>query len=493
MLFRRCVLAAGLFAAAGVLLCNVSFALAQDEAQPIQISGGSGQVTRSIVLWLGKAAIVELPVEAKDVLVANPEIVDAVVRTPTRTYLLGQKVGTTNAFFFDAAGKQILNVEIRVERDVSPIEATIKRYLPKARVKIESVNDSIVLTGTVPSAADADKARSIAVRFIGDDKRVFSMITIAGGEQVLLRVRVAEMQRTIAKQLGINMDSLFDLGEVALDLNTTNPFSILGRSLTDAISSVTYSRRAGENGNNVNADSVETAFQALERHGLLRTLAEPNLTAISGESAKFLAGGEFPVPKSRDRDGNVTIEFKPFGVGLAFTPVVLSEGRISLRISTEVSELQQQGSFVAPSSFITDPTTNELIEIKGLTIPALRVRRAATTVELPSGGSLVMAGLLQQASKQDINALPGVKELPVIGALFQSRDFQNDETELVVMVTPYLVGAVKEKDIRLPTDGFAHPTDFETIFLGRLNAVYGKSNKSPSARRLEGPIGFILE
>jgi pilus assembly protein CpaC len=511
MLFRRCVLAAGIFAAAGVLLCNFSYALAQEEAQPIKISSNSGHVTRSIVLWLGKAAIVELPVEAKDVLVANPEIVDAVVRTPTRTYLLGQKVGTTNAFFFDASGKQILNVEIRVERDVSAIEGALKRYLPKSRIKIESLNDSIVLTGTVASAADADKARSIAVRFLGDEKRVFSMITIAAGEQVLLRVRVAEMQRSIAKQLGINMDSLFDIGEVALDLSTANPFGLAGRALSDTIWSSSLGKAeesrtnppgcngctgnfsnvgSGLNQKNFNARST---IQALERHGLLRTLAEPNLTAISGENAKFLAGGEFPVPKSRDRDGNVTIEYKPFGVGLAFTPVVLSEGRISLRISTEVSELQQQGSFVAPSSFITDPSTDKLVEVKGLTIPALRVRRAETTVELPSGGSLVMAGLLQQSSKQEIDALPGLKELPVLGALFQSRDFQNDETELVVMVTPYLVGPVKDKDIRLPTDGFAPATDFETIFLGRLNAVYGKSKEAPTARRLEGPIGFILE
>jgi pilus assembly protein CpaC len=485
MLFRRCVLAAGLIAAAGVLLCSLDYALAQDETQPIQLSSNNGHVTRSVVLWLGKAAIVELPAEAKDVLVANPEVVDAVVRTPTRTYLLGQKVGTTNAFFFDASGKQILNIEIRVERDVSGVESALKRYLPKSRIKIESINDSLVLTGTVGSAADADKARSIAVRFMGDDKRVFSMLTIAAGEQVLLRVRVAEMQRTIAKQLGVNMEHVFELGEVAFDLATGNSFSLVGQSLSTALNTVTTKEQR--------QNSVESTVQALERHGLLRTLAEPNLTAVSGESAKFLAGGEFPVPKSRDRDGNVTIEYKPFGVGLAFTPVVLSDGRISLRISTEVSELQQQGSFVAPSSFITDPSTGRLVEVKGLTIPALRVRRASTTVEMPSGGSLVMAGLLQQSSKQNIDAVPGLKELPVLGALFQSRDFQNDETELVVMVTPFLVGSVKEKDIRLPTDGFANPNDFETIFLGRLNAVYGKSAKAPAARRLEGPIGFILE
>lgn len=519
MLFRRCVLAAGILAAAGVLLCNFDYALAQEEAQPLQITTGNGHVTRSIVLWLGKAAIVELPVEAKDVLVANPEVVDAVVRTPTRTYLLGQKVGTTNAFFFDAAGKQILNVEIRVERDITGIQSALKRYLPKSRIKIESLNDSIVLTGTVASAADADKARSIAVRFLGDDKRVFSMISIAASEQVLLRVRVAEMQRSIAKQLGINMDTFFELGDVALNWSSANPFSLAGRALADTLLSNTIAKAEesrtvppGCNGCTIDPTTgtyqvgplanqrnfrVNSAIQALERHGLLRTLAEPNLTAVSGESAKFLAGGEFPVPKSRDRDGNVAIEYKPFGVGLAFTPVVMNEGRISLRISTEVSELQQQGSFVTPSSFINtiDPTTNETVttEVKGLTIPALRVRRAQTTVEMPSGGSLVMAGLLQQSSKQAIDALPGLKELPVLGALFRSRDFQNDETELVVMVTPYLVGSVKEKDIRLPTDGFAIPTDFETIFLGRLNAVYGKSDKAPAARRLEGPIGFILE
>lgn len=457
------------------------------QGTPIRIlDGENGRNARSLNLPLGKAVIVELPVEARDVLVANPEIVDAVVRTPRRTYLLGLKAGSTNAFFFDAAGKQILSMEIVVERELASLDAAFKRYMPKARINIESMNDTIVLAGSVPSAADADKARSIAVRFTGDEKRVFSMLSIEGNEQVMLRVRVAEMQRTLAKQLGVNMDTLFDIGQVALDLNTENPFSVIGRSLTNAVSTATYTR-----GN----DTVKAAFQALERHGLLRTLAEPTLTAISGESAKFLAGGEFPVPKSRDRDGNVTIEFKPFGVGLAFSPVVMNEGRISLRISTEVSELQQDGAFVSPSTFITDPTTNRLVEVKGLTIPALRVRRAETTVELPSGGSLVMAGLLQEATKHNIDAFPGLKDLPVLGALFQSRDFQNSETELVVVVTPYLVGPVNDRDIRLPTDGFANPTDFETIFFTRLNAVYGKKPVDPAAgkRRFEGPVGFILE
>ena len=473
--------------------------------------GGDTRSSRSISLSVNKAVIVELPVEARDVLVANPEIVDAVVRTPTRTYLLGQKPGMTNAFFFDADGKQILNLEIRVERAMSDLDSTLKKYLPNSRIHVESLNDSLVLAGSVSSTADADRARSIAVRYVGDESKVFSMLSIENNEQVLVKVRVAEMQRSIAKQLGVNMDEFFDIGEVALHLASANPFSVVGSSLSTATSIGLLSK--GEEGRFPGAPNnsrdgigvgagrgsknftIGSSVQALERHGILRTLAEPNLTAISGESAKFLAGGEFPVPKSRDRDGNVTIEYKPFGVGLAFTPVVMSEGRVSLRISTEVSELQQEGSFVAPSTFINDGNGN-LTEIKGITIPALRVRRAETTVELPSGGSLVMAGLLQQTTKQDINAYPGLKEVPVLGALFQSRDFQNNETELVIMVTPYLVGPVNTAQLAMPTDGFANPTDFETIFLGRLNAVYGK-NKSPSgvttSRKLEGPVGYIVE
>ena len=474
--------------------------------------GGDTRTSRSITLAVSKAVIVELPVEARDVLVANPEIVDAVVRTPTRTYLLGQKAGLTNAFFFDAEGKQILNLEIRVERGTTDLDSTLKKFLPNSRIRVESMNDSLVLAGSVNSAADADRARSIAVRYIGDENKVFSMLSIENNEQVLVKVRVAEMQRTIAKQLGVNMDEIFDIGDVALHLASANPFSVVGSSLSTAtslglLSKGETSRFPGApnnsrdgigvgGGSGTKNVSIASSVQALERHGILRTLAEPNLTAISGENAKFLAGGEFPVPKSRDRDGNVTIEYKPFGVGLAFTPVVLSEGRMSLRISTEVSELQQEGSFVSPSTFITDPGTGSLVEVKGLTIPALRVRRAETTVELPSGGSLVMAGLLQQTTKQDINAYPGLKELPVLGALFQSRDFQNNETELVIIVTPYLVGPVNTAQLALPTDGFANPTDFETIFLGRLNAVYGKNKSQPgvtTSRKLEGPVGYIVE
>jgi len=210
-------------------------------------------------------------------------------------------------------------------------------------------------------------------------------------------------------------------------------------------------------------------------------LAEPNLTAVSGETAKFLAGGEFPVPVSRDRDGNVTVEFKQFGVGLSFTPVVVAPGRISLQLSSEVSELSNTGSFTMANG-----------TQQGLTIPALTVRRTATTIELPSGGSFAVAGLMQHNTKQVIDGFPGVKDLPVLGALFRSRDFADDQTELVVLVSAYMVEPTSEAALSAPTDGFVAPTDPETLLLGRLNAVYRKKDEKPISPQASAPVGFVV-
>lgn len=456
---------------------------AEPEPVPVRIlKGGADASSRSIVLPLHKAVIVELPVEVRDVLVANPLIADAVVRTSKRVYLLGQQAGATNAFFFDAEGKKILSIEIRVDNDSGMLSDTIKKFLPESNVKVEWLNDTVVLSGTAPSAIDADRARSIALHFVnGDDNKVLSMISVGGTEQVMLKVRVAEVQRTVAKQLGVDLEAMFKLGETSFDLLSVNPFTA-GTTLNAVASTIGYSH---------GSRSIDSNIRALEQHGLLRMLAEPNLTAISGENAKFLAGGEFPVPASRDRDGNISIEFKQFGVALAFTPVVLSSGRVSLHISTEVSELQTEGSLTTGQAIVTNGASTTTIA--GITIPALRVRRADTTLEMSSGGSLMMAGLLQNTTKQSIDALPGIKNVPVLGSLFQSRDFQNNETELVVIVTPYLVGQTTSDALRAPTDGLVIPTDLETIFLGKLNAVYGKGGTPPDGRRLEGPVGFIME
>jgi pilus assembly protein CpaC len=232
--------------------------------------------------------------------------------------------------------------------------------------------------------------------------------------------------------------------------------------------------------------------QALDQIGLMHTLAEPNLTAVSGETARFLAGGEFPVPSGRDQQGNVSVVFKQFGVGLAFTPVVLSENRISLQISTEVSELTNTGAFTLQGTTTTDPTTGQSVTAPGLTIPALNVRRAQTTVELPSGGSFAIAGLLQHTNKQVIDEFPGLANMPVLGGLFRSRDYQNNETELVVLVSAYLVRPTSEKHFASPTDGFVPATDLDTIAMGRLNAVHTVDPNSLKSAA-NGKTGFIVQ
>jgi len=464
------------------------------QTEPVQTlriqPGGSGPRSHQLDLSLNKGAIIDLPEDARDVLVSNPEIVDAVVRTPRRIYVVGMKVGATNAFFFSKSGKQLLNLEIRVERDMNNLKGLIERSVSGADVKAESVNDRVVLTGSVRNSSDSDAARQIAMRYVTDADKplktdsVVNRLGIRGGDQVMVRVRVAEMQRNLAKQLGVDFRAAFDIGKnLPVSLTNSNPFSLLGQALSTS--------QSMQFGNLTGGNSVEAVLKAFERSGLVRTLAEPNLTAVSGESAKFLAGGEFPVPTSRDRDGNVQVEFKPFGVGLGFTPVVLSEGRISLRISTEVSEITGENAFVSQGGLTLDGDGN-LISIPGITIPGLRVRRAETTVELPSGGSIVMAGLLQQSIKQNIDGIPGLKNLPILGSLFQSRDFQSGETELVVIVTPYLVEATSPKNLATPTEGFVAASDAETILLGRLNAIYGSKGQAPAQGSLKGPIGFIV-
>jgi pilus assembly protein CpaC len=230
-------------------------------------------------------------------------------------------------------------------------------------------------------------------------------------------------------------------------------------------------------------NKLNTTIQAFERVGLVRTLAEPNLTAVSGESAKFLAGGEFPVPTGEDQTGHVSIEFKPFGVGLGFTPVVLSGGRISLKISTEVSELSTTGAFTLSNGAGAAP----------LVVPSLTVRRAETTVELPSGGAMMIAGLLQDTSKQDIDSVPGLMNLPVLGALFRSRDYLAGETEMVVIVTPYLVNSTSPENLQTPADGLQIANDTDTVLLGRLNKAYKRPDDATAGRTYQGPFGYVVE
>ncbi len=445
---------------------------------------GENETSRIVKLGMNKSMIVRLPEPARDVLVSGPTIVDAVVRTARTVYLMGRTVGQTNVFFFDADGRQILSLEIAVERDVTVLQETLRRLIPGADINVEALNDNVILTGTVNSAQQARMAMDVAARFavVADGvtvedhdgaSRVVNLLTIAGKDQVMLKVTVAEMQRTVLKQMGVDLAAAIDVGSTVLNLATVNPFTLANGVLSNTNLAIGHTFG--------NGDAVAGVIRAMERNGFLRTLAEPTLTAVSGETANFLAGGEFPIPVASDEDG-VTIEFKPFGVGLGFTPIVLSEGRINLKVSTEVSELTTEGFSIGSAT-----TT------ASITIPGLRVRRASTTVELPSGGSLIMAGLIQEASKQQLNGIPGIKDVPILGTLFRSRDFQNEETELVVIITPYIVQPVARNALVTPDQNMNMADDVQGYFFGWLNKVYGVHGGPEPKGTYHGNVGFIVE
>jgi len=425
--------------------------------------------SRFVALGVGKSVVVDLPRDIKDVLVANPAIANAIVRSARRAYLIGAAIGQTNVFFFDADGRQIAGFDIAVKRDLNGMRAALRQLLPQADVRLEGVGDGVMLSGSVAGAAESQQAYDLAARLVGDPTKVVNSLIIHGRDQVMLKVTVAEVQRNVIKQLGINLSGSLGYGTTAVTFNTDNPFSVQGQPLNNSF--LTGSVK-----------SIKATLRAMEQAGVLRTLAEPNLTAISGESANFLAGGEFPVfgGVSCDQTGHcqTTVLYKKFGVALAFTPVVLSEGRISLKVKTEVSEL-----------------TNEfgLTVSGGSTIPGLKTRQAETTLEIPSGGSLAMAGMIQGETKQQIDGIPGLMQLPILGTLFKSRDYQNNLTELTVFVTPYVVRAVAQKELSRPDDGFADAPDPATILLGRLNRIYGPAGRPDPDTGYYGNYGFILD
>ncbi len=451
---------------------------AADARTPMVSVAGSDATSRFVPLGVGKGVVIDLPRDIKDVLVADPAIANAVVRSSRRSYIIGVKQGQTNVYFFDAAGNQIGGFDIAVTRDLNGLRAAIKQALPNADVRVEGLGDGVVLTGTVANAIESQTAFDIASRLVEDGKKVVNSITIVGRDQVMLKVTVAEVQRDVIKQLGINLNGSVSYGAAALNFNTdNNKFSAFGQALN--ASSVTAGFK-----------SVSATLQAMERAGVIRTLAEPTLTAISGESAYFLAGGEFPVPGNyvcdpTTRACTIQVQFKKFGVGLNFTPVVLAEGRISLKVMSEVSELSNENSLTLTQSLGNNQTSS-------LTIPSIKTRRAETTLELPSGGSMAMAGMIQEQTKQAIEGIPGLMQLPILGALFKSRDFVNRQTELMVLVTPYVVKAVARKDLARPDDGFADASDPATVLLGKFNRIYGVAGTGPKSA-YHGNYGFILD
>jgi pilus assembly protein CpaC len=438
---------------------------------------------RFLSLGIGKSIVIDLPRDIKDVLVADPKIANAVVRSSQRAYIIGAAVGQTNIVFFDSAGQQIAAYDIAVKRDLNGVRAALKQTLPNSDIQVDGLGDGVVLTGMAASPIEAQQAADLAARLAGGADKVVNSVAVRGRDQVMLKVTVAEVARSIIKQMGIDLSANLNYGTAVVSYNNVNPFTALGRAL---VANNTATTSFG------GKPTIQATLRAMESAGVVRTLAEPNLTAISGESATFIAGGEFPIPAGYACDPTThvcttQISFKKFGISLNFTPVVLTEGRISLRVMTEVSELANDNSITLSQS-VTATTVNSV------TIPSIKTRRAETTLEIPSGGSMAMAGLIQDQTKQAVNGMPGLMQLPILGSLFRSRDYVNNQTELMVLVTPYIVRAVAQKDLSRPDDGFASASDPQSDLLGSVNRIYGIPGRTePPARNYRGAYGFITD
>jgi pilus assembly protein CpaC len=500
----------------------------------VKIASSSIGKTQTVKVGLNKSMVIDLPGDAHDILVANPGVADAITRTSRRIYIFAKQVGSTNIFIFDSAGNQLLSIDLQIERDVAGLENNLERFIPGSDIKVEVISDNVILTGSVPTPQAAAKAVQLARAFISGgeattnqfsttfggtvagggfvdidqeerrESQIVNLLRIDGEDQVHLKVTIAEIQRTVVKQLGINLTSV---GLTAGNINLSNfgdsPFGLGG---TGSFNGAAFNYAGG------GGETIEGLMRALDQSGVIRTLAEPSLTAISGETASFSVGGEYNVVDSATLSGNPRplgarvdgftglaenqsllglptgsierdISRVEYGVSLSFTPVVLGPGRISLRIRTEVSEPTTEGS----TNF------GRLSSSGSVTAPGIRRRQAETTVELPSGGSMVLAGLLKDDVRQASAGYPGLKNIPVLGALFRSREYQRFETELVVIATPYLVRPVARQNLARPDDNFQPTADGAANFLGRLNRVYGQVEGQLPEGQYHGKVGFIFK
>jgi pilus assembly protein CpaC len=395
--------------------------------------------------------------------------------------VFGRRSGSTTLYAVDENEDVLLSRTVVVEHHLSSLQAVIQEVAPDSRIEVRSVDGGIILDGAVRDPVKAQELREIASRYLGENETLVNRLTVAAPTQVNLRVRVAEVSREVTKLFGINWEGIFSPGDFLFGLATGRAFSTAG--------GLPFLRAADAGGvgntffgNYSSGDvSVNGIIDALEREGLVNVLAEPNLTALSGETASFLAGGEFPVPVGQDDDKGIEIQFKQFGVSLAFTPTVLNAGRISMRVRPEVSDLSEKGA----------------IKLDSLVIPALSTRRAETTVELGSGQSFAIGGLISNSTRNNLDKVPGLGDLPVLGPLFRSTRFQRSESELVIIVTPYLVAPVGGARLATPRDGLEDPSDLQRLIEGRLARTYAAPGAAPAMaagpRRLVGPAGFMLD
>ncbi|NLS01893.1 type II and III secretion system protein family protein [Rhizobium sp. P32RR-XVIII] len=455
----------------------------------IRISQTGPGAHRRLKLGLNKALVADLPEDAHDILVSDPSMADAVTRTSRRIYLFGKKVGQTNIFIFGSDGQEVVSLDIEIERDVSGLEANLRRFIVDSNINVEIVSDNIVLTGTVRTPQDAKQAADLAQAFLtggeattrtetaassaqqGDvaifaearqQSQVVNLLQIQGEDQVTLKVTIAEVRREILKQLGF--DNLVSNSSGMTVAQLGSPIANGSTATLGGGLSALFKTAIGKY-------DISTYLSALEQAKVVKTLAEPTLTAISGQAATFNSGGQV-LYSTTDNDGNVTIVPYNYGINLAFKPVVLSSGRISLEIKTNVSE-------PAPSVSGSQPTYQR--------------RSAETSVELPSGGSIALAGLIRDNVSQTSNGTPGVNKIPILGTLFRQRTVERDETELVIIATPYLVRPVARNELNRPDDNFSPENDAQAFFMNRVNKIYGRPEAPIVDAQFHGSIGFIYK
>jgi pilus assembly protein CpaC len=481
---------------------------AQAESNVVRLAK-SGAKQQKITLGLDKSIVLELSSDAYDILVANPEVADAVSKSNRRIYLFGKDIGSTNIFVFGKDGEQIANLNLQVEQDTAGLQDNLNKYIEDSDIRIEITNNTMLLTGTVQTAADSAKAEALANAFLtgggsaslariaarraaalspgngstivitssaaSGSSSVINLLKILGDDQVTLKVTVAEISRTVMKQLGVNLFANGSMGGISFS-GSVGTVTGLGGGISDGGQKISGT---------LGSTTLSSYLNAMEQSGVMRTLAEPTLTAISGEKAQFQVGGEFNIltsaSKTVDDTGKVT-ESEGFskinyGIGLEFLPIVLGPGRINLKVRTSVSE----------------PTSEASAQMAGRNIISVRKRLADTTVELPSGGSMMIAGLVRDDVRQVLSGYPGASKIPVLGTLFRSRDFVRNETELVIIVTPYLVRPVARNKLNRPDDNFNVASDGAGMFLGKLNKVYGTMKTDRPAGRYHGVVGYIYK
>ena len=458
------------------LMATMVPALAQS-VQAVQ-----AQVT-PVALEINKGQLFKLDRPAATVFIANPDIADVEVMSPTLIYVYGVGPGDTNLYAVGQGDQVIANLSIQVVPNISRMATAVDAIAPDSTVIVSAVEDSLVITGAVNSAVEAADLSLIAGEFVGPDGQVINRARVHGPNQVNLRVRIAEVQRSIVEQLGINWETVINPGTFLFGIAQGFDF-IQFDEQTQSNQLIRNGDRYGLYlGNQGTGRNINTMIDALENEGMVTILAEPNLTAVSGETASFLAGGEFPIPVAGN-NGDITIEYREFGVSLAFTPTLLSDNLISMRVRPEVSELSSDGA----------------VQLNGFNVPSLITRRAETTVELGSGQSFAIAGLYQNSGSESISGLPFVSDIPILGALFRSEEFRRNETELVIVITPYLVQPPTQAPIVSPSDEFrgvsaldnpaATSVPIGTVGRGGTPMPTGTATGQPQG--LVGGAGFIL-